>query len=80
MLMKHALTAHSTLCFYSSCEKACEKLSVGKELEFHKWQGDVQELLKDAREKLNKLGEVKNLNVLFKQCPKRPLFCRINII
>ncbi|XP_039146140.1 probable inactive heme oxygenase 2, chloroplastic [Dioscorea cayenensis subsp. rotundata] len=38
-------------------KQACEKLSVGKELEFHKWQGDVQELLKDAREKLNKLGE-----------------------
>ncbi|KAK9946559.1 hypothetical protein M0R45_012019 [Rubus argutus] len=34
-----------------------EKLLEGKELEFYTWEGDVPELLKDVREKLNKLGE-----------------------
>ncbi|XP_072971139.1 probable inactive heme oxygenase 2, chloroplastic [Typha angustifolia] len=37
--------------------KVCGKLLEGKELEFYKWDGDVQVLLKDVREKLNKLGE-----------------------
>jgi len=30
----------------------------GKELEFYKWEGDVPELLKDVRDKLNQLSEV----------------------
>lgn len=30
----------------------------GRELEFYKWEGDVAELIKDVREKLNMLGEV----------------------
>ncbi|OAY66045.1 putative inactive heme oxygenase 2, chloroplastic, partial [Ananas comosus] len=37
--------------------KVCEKLFEGRELEFYKWDSDVQLLLKDVREKLNKLGE-----------------------
>ncbi|PNY03970.1 putative inactive heme oxygenase 2 chloroplastic-like [Trifolium pratense] len=35
-----------------------EKLLKGKELEICKWEGDVQEMLKDVREKLNVLSEV----------------------
>ncbi|RXH91744.1 hypothetical protein DVH24_020767 [Malus domestica] len=35
-----------------------EKLLEGRELGFYTWEGDVQELLKGVREKLNKLGEV----------------------
>ncbi|KAJ0975963.1 hypothetical protein J5N97_017928 [Dioscorea zingiberensis] len=38
-------------------KQVCEKLAVGRELEFYRWQGDAQEMLKDAREKLNKLSE-----------------------
>ncbi|GAV82030.1 Heme_oxygenase domain-containing protein [Cephalotus follicularis] len=38
--------------------QASEKLIKGKELEFYRWEGDVQELLKVLREKLNVLGEV----------------------
>ncbi|KAM1967421.1 hypothetical protein ACFX15_042482 [Malus domestica] len=34
-----------------------EKLLEGMELGFYTWEGDVQELLKGVREKLNKLGE-----------------------
>ncbi|KAL8141141.1 hypothetical protein V2J09_007162 [Rumex salicifolius] len=34
-----------------------EKLLDGREMEFCKWEGDVQELLKDVRDKLNRLGE-----------------------
>ncbi|CAB4266403.1 unnamed protein product [Prunus armeniaca] len=34
-----------------------EKLLEGRELGFYTWEGDVQELLKGVREKLNKLGE-----------------------
>nr|CAD1832258.1 unnamed protein product [Ananas comosus var. bracteatus] len=37
--------------------KVCEKLFKGRELEFYKWDRNVQLLLKDVREKLNKLGE-----------------------
>ncbi|ONI33676.1 hypothetical protein PRUPE_1G440300 [Prunus persica] len=33
-----------------------EKLLEGRELGFYTWEGDVQELLKGVREKLNKLG------------------------
>lgn len=35
-----------------------EKLLEGRELEFYRWEGDVQELLKGTREKLNMVGEV----------------------
>lgn len=38
-------------------KKVSEKLLEGKELEFCKWEGDVQEMLKDVREKLNVLAE-----------------------
>ena len=42
--------------FYS---QVSEKLGLGRELELYKWDDeDVFELLEDAREKLNKLGEV----------------------
>lgn len=34
-----------------------EMLLEGRELEFYKWEGDVAELIKDVREKLNMLGE-----------------------
>ncbi|KAM3710452.1 hypothetical protein ACJW31_01G030900 [Castanea mollissima] len=34
-----------------------EKLLEGRELEFYRWEGDVAELIKDVREKLNMLGE-----------------------
>ncbi|KAL0017343.1 hypothetical protein SO802_004412 [Lithocarpus litseifolius] len=34
-----------------------EKLLEGRELEFFRWEGDVAELIKDVREKLNMLGE-----------------------
>ncbi|XP_068312343.1 probable inactive heme oxygenase 2, chloroplastic isoform X2 [Pyrus communis] len=34
-----------------------EKLLEGRELGFYTWEGDVQELLKGVREKVNKLGE-----------------------
>ncbi|XP_014503511.1 probable inactive heme oxygenase 2, chloroplastic [Vigna radiata var. radiata] len=38
-------------------KKVSEKLLEGKELEFYKWEGDVPELLKDVRDKLNQLSE-----------------------
>ncbi|XP_008795147.2 probable inactive heme oxygenase 2, chloroplastic [Phoenix dactylifera] len=38
-------------------KKVCEKLLEGKELEFYKWDGNAQELLKDVRENLNELGQ-----------------------
>ncbi|XP_010916650.1 probable inactive heme oxygenase 2, chloroplastic [Elaeis guineensis] len=38
-------------------KKVCEKLLEGKELEFYKWDGNVQESLKDVRENLNELGQ-----------------------
>ncbi|XP_058089059.1 probable inactive heme oxygenase 2, chloroplastic isoform X2 [Magnolia sinica] len=38
-------------------KQVCDGLLEGREMEFCKWEGDVQELLKDMREKLNKLGE-----------------------
>ncbi|RWR92523.1 putative inactive heme oxygenase 2, chloroplastic [Cinnamomum micranthum f. kanehirae] len=34
-----------------------DKLLDGRELEFYKWEGDVSEMLKDVRVKLNKLAE-----------------------
>ncbi|CAH8297149.1 unnamed protein product [Eruca vesicaria subsp. sativa] len=34
-----------------------EKLLEGKELDFNRWEGDAQDLLKGVREKLNVLGE-----------------------
>ncbi|XP_012071692.1 probable inactive heme oxygenase 2, chloroplastic [Jatropha curcas] len=34
-----------------------EKILKGRELEFYRWDGDVQELLKGTRENLNMLGE-----------------------
>ncbi|CAI8606341.1 unnamed protein product [Vicia faba] len=38
-------------------KQVSERLLEGKELEFCKWEGDVQEMLKDVREKLNMLAE-----------------------
>lgn len=38
-------------------KKVCEKLLEGKELDFYNWDGNAEELLKDVRENLNKLGE-----------------------
>lgn len=37
--------------------KVSDKLLQGRELEFYRWDGDAQELLKGVREKLNMLGE-----------------------
>ncbi|MBA0566364.1 hypothetical protein Golob_011189 [Gossypium lobatum] len=37
--------------------KVSDQLLEGTELEFYKWEGDVQESLKDVRENLNMLGE-----------------------
>ncbi|CAK7347581.1 unnamed protein product [Dovyalis caffra] len=37
--------------------KVSYRLLQGRELEFYRWDGDVQELLKGVREKLNMLGE-----------------------
>lgn len=45
--------------------KVSEKLLDGRELEFYKWEGDVSEMLKDVREKLNRLGEVRNSVFVF---------------
>ncbi|CAJ1972664.1 unnamed protein product [Sphenostylis stenocarpa] len=38
-------------------KKVSDMLLEGEELEFYKWEGDVPELLKDVRDKLNKLSE-----------------------
>eukprot|EP00268_Persea_americana_P030323 TRINITY_DN2937_c0_g1_i10.p1 TRINITY_DN2937_c0_g1~~TRINITY_DN2937_c0_g1_i10.p1 ORF type:complete len:323 (-),score=62.74 TRINITY_DN2937_c0_g1_i10:317-1285(-) len=38
-------------------KQVSDKLLDGRELEFYKWEGDVSEMLKDVREKLNKLGD-----------------------
>ncbi|XP_050214609.1 probable inactive heme oxygenase 2, chloroplastic [Mercurialis annua] len=38
-------------------KQVSEKLLEGRELEFYKWEGDEQELLKGVRENLNMLGE-----------------------
>ncbi|KAH0455731.1 hypothetical protein IEQ34_015763 [Dendrobium chrysotoxum] len=38
-------------------KQVCEKLLLGRKLEFYKWEGDAQKLLKNVRENLNKLGE-----------------------
>ncbi|KAK9096892.1 hypothetical protein Sjap_022389 [Stephania japonica] len=38
-------------------KQVCEKLLEGKDLELCRWEGNVPELLKEVREKLNKLGE-----------------------
>ncbi|KAK8643071.1 hypothetical protein V6N13_012387 [Hibiscus sabdariffa] len=58
--------------------KVSEQLLEGRELEFYKWEGDVQESLKGVREKLNMLGEhwsrddrnksLKEAAKSFKQC------------
>lgn len=37
--------------------QAADKLVVGRELEFYRWEGDAKELLKEVRVKLNRLGE-----------------------
>ncbi|XP_075675245.1 putative inactive heme oxygenase 2, chloroplastic [Castanea sativa] len=45
---------------YCSCAISrifSEKLLEGRELEFFRWEGDVAELIKDVREKLNMFGE-----------------------
>ncbi|TKY57787.1 inactive heme oxygenase 2 [Spatholobus suberectus] len=38
-------------------KKVSEKLLEGKELEFYRWEGDVPEMLKGVRDKLNMLSE-----------------------
>ncbi|XP_068637595.1 probable inactive heme oxygenase 2, chloroplastic [Aristolochia californica] len=38
-------------------KQVSENILEGRELEFSKWDGDVSEMLKDMREKLNKLGD-----------------------
>ncbi|CAH2035014.1 unnamed protein product [Thlaspi arvense] len=38
-------------------KQVSEKLLEGKELEFNRWEGDAQDLLKGVREKVNVLGE-----------------------
>ncbi|ESQ33507.1 hypothetical protein EUTSA_v10008345mg [Eutrema salsugineum] len=38
-------------------KQVSEKLLEGKELEFNRWEGDAQDLLRGVREKLNVLGE-----------------------
>ncbi|KAG9450955.1 hypothetical protein H6P81_010920 [Aristolochia fimbriata] len=38
-------------------KQVSEKILEGRDLEFSKWEGDVSELLKDMRGKLNKLGD-----------------------
>ncbi|KAL5210609.1 hypothetical protein ABZP36_006232 [Zizania latifolia] len=38
-------------------DKICKKILEGRELEFYKWDTDVELLLKDAREKLNELSK-----------------------
>lgn len=39
-------------------KQVCERLLEGHDMEFYKWgEGEVPDLLKDIREKLNKLGE-----------------------
>lgn len=46
------------LSIFIHCSQVSKKLLEGRELEFFKWEGDVEDLLKDVREKLNMLGEV----------------------
>ncbi|KAK1288167.1 hypothetical protein QJS10_CPB19g01668 [Acorus calamus] len=38
-------------------KQVCERLLEGKELEFYRWEGDMQEMMRDVREKLNMIGE-----------------------
>ncbi|XP_051123656.1 probable inactive heme oxygenase 2, chloroplastic [Andrographis paniculata] len=38
-------------------KQVSDKLFEGRELEFNRWDGDAEELLRDVREKLNALGE-----------------------
>ncbi|GFP94537.1 probable inactive heme oxygenase 2 chloroplastic [Phtheirospermum japonicum] len=38
-------------------KQVSDKLLKGREMEFYKWDGDAQELLRGVREKLNALGE-----------------------
>lgn len=49
--------------------KVSEKLLEGKELEFVRWEGDAQDLLKGVREKLNVLGEVRSVNAIMTTLP-----------
>lgn len=41
-----------------------EKILKGKELEFYKYEGELPQLLQNVRDKLNKVGEVRPLNLL----------------
>lgn len=41
-----------------------EKILKGKELEFYKYEGELPQLLQNVRDKLNKVGEVRTLNLL----------------
>ncbi|KAJ8768419.1 hypothetical protein K2173_021572 [Erythroxylum novogranatense] len=38
-------------------KKVSEKILEGKDLEFYKWDGDISQLLKNVRDKLNKVAE-----------------------
>lgn len=38
-------------------KQVAEKLLEGRELEFYKWEGEAEELLKEVRQKLNRLSE-----------------------
>nr|AVY91856.1 heme oxygenase 2 [Saccharum hybrid cultivar SP80-3280] len=53
--------------------KICKKILEGRELEFYKWDTDVELLLKDAREKLNELSKHwtrKDRNLCLKEAAK----------
>ncbi|XP_062211462.1 probable inactive heme oxygenase 2, chloroplastic [Phragmites australis] len=53
--------------------KICEKILEGRELEFYKWDDDVELLLKDAKEKLNELSKHwtrKDRNLCLKEAAK----------
>ncbi|KAG0476505.1 hypothetical protein HPP92_013346 [Vanilla planifolia] len=45
---------------YGGCgigKQVCEKLLGGRNLEFYKWEGDIQDLLRNVRENINKLAK-----------------------
>uniref|UniRef100_A0A7N0TCW2 heme oxygenase (biliverdin-producing) n=1 Tax=Kalanchoe fedtschenkoi TaxID=63787 RepID=A0A7N0TCW2_KALFE len=44
--------------------KVGQKLSIKKDLEFYKWDGELPQLLQSVREKLNKVAEVSFANTL----------------
>ncbi|GAU15392.1 hypothetical protein TSUD_04620 [Trifolium subterraneum] len=54
LFLSHFYNIHFS---HITASQVSEKLLEGKELEFCKWEGDVQEMLKDVREKLNVLSE-----------------------